>query len=297
MTERFDFHSHSNVSDGTFTPAEVVREATRTGLTAFALTDHDTVDGIAAAQAEGRALGVEVIAGIELSVSEREGARSLHVLGLFIDPDDSRLRARLDAAHAARGQRGAQIVAKLQEHGVALELAHVQRIAGSGSLGRPHVARALVESGVCRDPDDAFDKWLRRGKPAYVPNAAFSAREAIELVHGAGGVAVLAHPPLSSGVDAPGGLEGFVESLVPLGLDGVEVWHPNHRPGSIRKLRKVARNFGLLETGGSDFHGDDRPDVKLGRGRANGLRIGRDIYEALVARAKSIRTAYPAIPR
>ncbi len=295
--ERFDFHTHSDVSDGSLTPAEVVREAAAAGVVAFALTDHDTIDGIAVAQAEGRALGVEVIAGIELSVSEREGARSLHVLGLFIDPADARLRARLEAAHAARRQRGAAIVAKLREHGVALELAHVQRIAGSGALGRPHVARALVETGACRDPDEAFEKWLRRGRPAYVPNAAFSAREAIELVHGAGGVAVLAHPPLSSGVDAPGGLEAFVESLVPLGLDGVEVWHPNHRPGAIRKLRKVARNYGLLETGGSDFHGADRPDVRLGRGRANGLRVGRDVYEALAARAKSIRTAYPAVPR
>jgi predicted metal-dependent phosphoesterase TrpH len=173
----------------------------------------------------------------------------------------------------------------------------VRRIAGEGAIGRPHVARALVEIGACRDSDDAFTRWLRRGKPAYVANSAFSAREAIELVHGAGGVAVLAHPPLSSGVDQPGGLEGFVESLIPFGLDGVEVWHPNHRPGSIRKLRKVARNYGLLETGGSDFHGADRPEVKLGRGRGSKLQIGRDVYEALADRAKSVRTAYPAVPR
>lgn len=295
--ERFDFHTHSDVSDGSLAPAEVVREAAAAGVVAFALTDHDTVDGIAAAQAEGRARGVEVIAGIELSVSEREGARALHVLGLFLDPEHAGLRARLAAAHEARARRGAAIVAKLRESGVAIELAAVQRIAGAGSLGRPHVARALVDAGVCRDADEAFEKWLRRGRPAYVPNSAFSAREAIELVHAAGGVAVLAHPPLSSGVDAPGGLEGFVESLIPLGLDGVEVWHPNHRPGSIKRLRKVARNYGLVETGGSDFHGEDRPDVKLGRGRANGLRVGRDVYEALAARAKSIRTAYPAVPR
>jgi predicted metal-dependent phosphoesterase TrpH len=295
--ERFDFHTHSTASDGSLPPARVVAEAAAAGVTAFALTDHDTVGGIAEAQAEGRRLGIEVIPGIELSVSERDGARSLHVLGLWLDPDEPRLRARLAEAGEARARRAERIVAALQEVGIGLELAHVQRLAGAGAVGRPHVARALVEIGACRDVDEAFARWLRRGKPAYVPNAAFGAREAIECVHGAGGVAVLAHPPLSSGVDAPGGLEAFVESLVPLGLDGVEVWHPNHRPGTVRRLRQIARRFGLIESGGSDFHGEDRPEVKLGRGRANGLKVGRDVYEALADRAKSRRTAYPAVPR
>jgi predicted metal-dependent phosphoesterase TrpH len=214
--ERFDFHAHSNVSDGSLSPTDVVREAAAAGVVAFALTDHDTIDGIAEAQAAGRALGVEVIAGIELSVSERDGARSLHVLGLHLDPDEPRLRARLAEAHDARGQRAARIVEALRAHGVALELEHVQRIAGDGSIGRPHVARALVEIGACRDPDDAFTRWLRRGKPAYVPNSAFSARG-----HRAGarrrGVAVLAHPPPVRRGHARR-LEAFVESLVPLGL-------------------------------------------------------------------------------
>jgi predicted metal-dependent phosphoesterase TrpH len=169
----------------------------------------------------------------------------------------------------------------LQANGIDISRAAVEAQAGDGAVGRPHVARALVELGVVRDVDEAFTRWLRRGRPAYEPNAELSAREAIEMVHAAGGVAVLAHPPLSGGVDSPGGLVAFIERLVPLGLDGVEVWHPSHKPTAMRRLRRIAAAHGLLETGGSDFHGADRPDVEVGRGRGGKLRIGRDVRDAL----------------
>jgi len=174
---------------------------------------------------------------------------------------------------------------------VAISLDDVARHSAGGALGRPHVARALVELGVVPDVDEAFVRWLRRGRPAYEPNAEVSAREAIELVHAAGGVAVLAHPPLSSGVDGPGGLVAFVERLVPLGLDGLELWHPSHKATTVRKLGRIARAHGLLETGGSDFHGADRPDVEIGRGRGNKLRVGREVRDALALRIDQRRAA------
>ncbi len=291
MSERFDFHTHTLASDGSLTPVELVRAAAANRVTAFALTDHDTTAGIAEAQAEGQRLGIEVIAGIELSVSELEGARSLHVLGLGISTADPALRARLEIAHDARRTRAARMVSRLQELGIGIDLARVEAIAAGGSVGRPHIARALVELGVCRDADEAFVKYLRRGRPAYEPYAALAAREAIDLVHDAGGVAVLAHPPLSSGIDAPGGIEAFVERLLPFGLDGLEIWHPGHRPGQIRRLRRLAREHNLLETGGSDFHGEDRPGIEIGRGRAGALHIGRPIYEAFRERLMTRRAA------
>jgi len=296
MSERYDFHTHTIASDGSLTPTELVRAAAANGVTGFALTDHDTTDGIAEAQVEANRLGIELIAGIEISVNEQDGARSLHVLGLGLSPDDPVLRTRLAVARHERRTRAARMVTRLQEAGVAIELGDVEAIAAGGSVGRPHLARALVDLGVCRDADEAFVKYLRRGRPGYEPYAAFSAREAIMLVHGAGGVAVLAHPPLSSGVDAPGGIEAFVERLLPDGLDGLEIWHPGHKPGQIRRLRRLAREHDLLETGGSDFHGEDRPGIEIGRGRAGGLRIGRPVYDAFRARLEPRRAARELTP-
>ncbi|HXZ85305.1 MAG TPA: PHP domain-containing protein [Myxococcota bacterium] len=289
MSERFDFHTHTRVSDGSLSPAELVQRAAHNRLCGLALTDHDTVDGVAEARAEGERAGVEVLAGIELSVNEANGARAMHVLGLGLDHGDPALRARLAQLRASRETRAARIVAHLRAAGIELELSAVEAQAGGGSIGRPHVARALVELGAARDVEDAFARYLRRGRPAYEPNAPLSAREAIELVHAAGGVAVLAHPPLSAGIDAPGGLEAFVERLLPLGLDGLEVWHPNHKPTQVRRLRRLAQAHGLLETGGSDFHGADRPEIDVGRGRAGKLRIGREVRAALEARLAARR--------
>jgi len=283
VSERFDFHTHTCVSDGSLTPAELVRRAAANGVTGIAVTDHDTVDGIAEARAEGERCGIEVLGGIELSVNEADGSRAMHILGLGLE-DPAPLRARLEALRRSREERAARIVGHLRRNGVALELAAVEAQAAGGAVGRPHVARALVELGAVRDVDEAFTRWLRRGRPAFEPNAELSAREAIEMVHAAGGVAVLAHPPLSGGVDSPGGLAAFVERLVPLGLDGLEIWHPSHKPTVARRLRRIAAAHGLLETGGSDFHGADRPDVEVGRGRGGKLRIGRDVRDALERR-------------
>jgi predicted metal-dependent phosphoesterase TrpH len=297
VSERWDFHTHTTVSDGSLTPTELARRAHEQRVTGFALTDHDTVDGVAEARAEGERLGVEVIAGVELSVNEDQGARAMHVLGLGIDPDHSPLRARLAGLREARLSRGARIVSHLQKAGIAISLEDVARHSAGGALGRPHVARALVDLGVVPDVEEAFARWLRRGRPAYEPNAELSAREAIELVHDAGGAAVLAHPPLSAGVDSPGGLVAFVERLVPLGLDGLEVWHPSHKSTATRRLRRLAAAHGLVETGGSDFHGADRPDVELGRGRGGKLHVKRDVRDALELRWLARRASPGLTPR
>ncbi len=291
MSERFDFHTHTRVSDGSLTPTELVERAAANKVTGFALTDHDTVGGIAEARAAGAARGIEVIAGIEISVSENDGKRGLHVLGLGIDDESPALLARLDQLQRGREGRAARIVAHLQRAGIDITLAQVEVESGGGTIGRPHVARALVAVGACADVEDAFAKFLRRGKAAFEPNTALSAGEAIALVHAAGGVAVLAHPPLSAGADGPGGLAAFVERLLPLGLDGLELWHPSHKATTVRKLGRIARAHGLLETGGSDFHGADRPDVEIGRGRFNKLHVGRNVRDALELRISQRRAA------
>lgn len=290
MSTRCDFHVHSTFSDGTLTPVELSERASERDVSTFALTDHDEVGGFAGAARRGRELGIEVIAGIELSVSEEEGRREMHVLGLGIDPEHAELRGCTAELREQRSCRGLAILERLRQLGIELSPARLREIAGEGTLGRPHVARALIEAGVCADPDEAFARFLRRGRPAYVAHVGLAARAAISLIHAAGGIACLAHPLLSVGVDKAGGLEGFVERLVGFGLDGLEVWHPSQNPGQTRRIKRIARRFGLVESGGSDFHGESRPDVELGRGRG-GLRVGRIERERILERIAQVRVS------
>lgn len=279
-----DFHVHSTFSDGTCTPTELVDEARREGVACFALTDHDDVAGVGEARARGAELGVEVVPGVELSVCEDDGARQMHVLGLAIDPEEPRLRECLEGVQQVRRARLDRILAQLADAGVELEHAAFTALPEGGAVGRPHVARALVAAGLCSDEDDAFVRYLRRGRPGYVVSPGITAAEAIRVIHTAGGIASLAHPPLSIGADAAGGLEVFIEGLVRLGLDAIEVQHPGHRPRTRRRLRKLARRWDLVATGGSDFHGDARPGVRLGRGRGS-IEVDERTLEAIRARA------------
>ena len=290
MEVRCDLHTHSSVSDGTLTPRELVDEAARVCVNVLALTDHDTVAGIAEARAQAEVRDIELVPGIELSVNEEDGRRQMHILGLGIDPEFPELLEHVARFESERQARGERIVQRLNELGVPLRFESVTQIAGRGALGRPHVARALVEMGACRNEDEAFARFLRRGRPAYVPREAQSAATAIDLVHAAGGIASLAHPPLSIGIDAPGGLPRFVGRLVAVGLDGLEVHHPNHKPAQRRRLKRLVRQHELIETGGSDFHGARRPDVALGRGRGD-LSLGAEILEGLRQRLERRRRA------
>ncbi len=287
---RCDFHVHSTFSDGTLTPSEIVERAEHAGVGCLALTDHDEVAGIAEASRRGDELGLEVIPGIELSVTEDGHRRQMHILGLGIDPDHGELRECVTRLGRERERRGARILELLRQLGVELSVARLEEIAGPGSVGRPHVARALVEAGVCADVDEAFARFLRRGRPAYVPHPGLTSERAIALIHAAGGIASLAHPPLSVGVDGPGGLESFVEPLVGHGLDGLEVWHPSQQARQSRRIGRLARRWGLVPTGGSDFHGADRPDVELGRGRG-GLKLGRAERERILDRIAQVRVS------
>jgi predicted metal-dependent phosphoesterase TrpH len=240
-----DLHMHSTASDGSRAPGDVVREAKRVGLCAIALTDHDTLDGLAEAEAVGRELGIRVVRGVELSAVE--GDVETHILGLHLG-DATELEAQLVALREMRRTRAQRIVARLNDLGVRVEFASVLDQAAGGAIGRPHVARALIAEGWAVDFRDAFERYLGNGKPAYVGKDRLAVRDAIDLIHGAGGIAVLAHP-------ASGGTRERVEAFVREGIDGVEVRHPSHSSEDIARLGALVEHFSLVPSGGSDWHG------------------------------------------
>jgi len=240
-----DLHTHSTASDGARTPRDVVRAARELGLAALALTDHDTVDGLADARAEGQELGVRVVAGIELSAVE--GDIETHVLGLHLQ-DTGRLDAQLHSLRAMRLTRAERIVSRLNELGVRVTLEDVLLQSGGGAVGRPHIARALVNDGWAADMRAAFDRYLGNGKAAFVAKDRLSIGDAIAMIHAAGGLAILAHPGQS-------GNRKRIETLVGLGLDGVEVRHPSHNSEDVARLLALVEHFRLTPSGGSDWHG------------------------------------------
>jgi predicted metal-dependent phosphoesterase TrpH len=240
-----DLHVHSTASDGARAPAEVVQEAKRVGLAAIALTDHDTVAGIADASAAGAALGIRVVPGVELSAVE--GDAETHILGLHLS-DTRDLEARLIGLREMRRTRAERIVQRLNELGVRIELPAVLDQSAGGAIGRPHIARAMIAEGWAVDFRDAFDRYLGNGKPAFVPKDKLPVADAIQLIHHAGGLAVLAHP-------ASSGTRERVEAFVALGIDGLEVRHPSHTPDDAARLAALVDYFGLVPSGGSDWHG------------------------------------------
>jgi predicted metal-dependent phosphoesterase TrpH len=240
-----DLHMHSTASDGSRTPGDVVRAAKAAGLVAIALTDHDTVDGLAEAQGAGAELGVRVVNGVELSAVE--GEAETHLLGLHLR-DALVIERELGALRDMRERRGQQIVEKLVALGVQVTFDDVLSQAGGGAVGRPHVARALVADGWATDVRDAFDRYLGAGKPAYVAKDQLTMAAAIAIIHSAGGLAVLAHP-------GGAGTRERLTALMALGLDGVEVKHPGHSPSDTARLNTLASQLGLVVSGGSDWHG------------------------------------------
>ena len=244
---RIDLHLHSTASDGTTSPSGVVELSASRGLTSIALTDHDSTAGIAEARLLGPRFGVEVIAGIELSTSVERG--ELHMLGYFIDPDSVRLKQRLQQFRDSRERRAETIVERLRDAGVPVTLDRVRAFAGGGAIGRPHVARALVEAGQATSVADAFDRYLVPGRVGYVPHFRLTPSEAIALVHAAGGVAVLAHPY------STGAVETVIAALVAAGLDGLEVFYSLYNDEQQAFLAMLAGQHNLVPTGGSDFHG------------------------------------------
>ena len=260
--QRFvDLHSHSTASDGSAAPEAAAAAAAAAGLSALALTDHDTLDGVGAAQRAAAEVGLEIVTGVELSAFENE--RETHVLGLHLTATGP-IEARLAAFRSFRRERAERIVAVLNTLAIPLSLDDVLREAGAGAIGRPHIARAMVAGGWARDVRDAFDRWLGFRKPAFVPKQTLGVAEAIRLVHSAGGIAVLAHPGAS-------GTREWLESLAAVGLDGVEVRHPSHTAEDIARLGALADHLGLVPSGGSDWHG-----ASTGPRVLNALRVPYD---------------------
>ena len=256
-----DLHTHSTASDGSYSPAEVVRLAKEGGLTAVALTDHDTVDGLPEAVAAGDKFGVEVIPGVEISAQFPGG--TMHILGLFVDYRNGRLDERLAVLKQARIDRNPRIIAKLNALGIPITMEQVDRISGGGQVGRPHIARALMEAGYVQDLQGAFDKYLGWHKPAYVSKFRFPPDQALAMIREAQGIPVLAHP-FTLGLGSASALRNLVIELKGLGLAGLEVYYSEHTPEQEALYLKLARELDLQISGGSDFHGLNKPEITLG---------------------------------
>ncbi len=250
-----DLHVHSTASDGSLEPEAVVKRALAAGLSAIALTDHDTLGGIPEAVAAGERLGVRVICGCEFSASAPWG--EMHVLGYYLPEDSPELDTFLERCRADRVRRAEAMVQQLQRMGMGLSFQNVLHESGSGAVGRPHVARAIVRHGGAIDLGDAFDRFLARGRPAFVEKTLPAFRTVAELVHAAGGLVSVAHLKER-------GTRTFIERLKAEGLDAVETRHPSHDPDLRARLTDIVLKLGLLRTGGSDWHGDPEPGVTHG---------------------------------
>lgn len=249
-----DLHTHSTASDGTLAPEGVIEAAKRCGLTALALTDHDTIDGVHVARSEGDRLGVRVIAGVELSAFQDE--HEVHLLALHLTHLEA-LEKRLSELRASRYTRAQKIVEKLNSLGIPLTLDEVLQQANGGAVGRPHVARALIARGVVHDFRDAFVKYLGNAGSAFVAKEHFSIEDAIAIAHEAGALAIWAHP-------GDGGRRERLEPLIAAGLDGLEIKHPSHSSEDIKRLQALADFFNLVPSGGSDWHGAPDGSRRLG---------------------------------
>ena len=271
-----DLHAHSDRSDGTFTPGELVRLAADRALDVVALTDHDTTDGLDEAAATGREVGVEVVPGVEFS-AEYVGT-SVHVLCYWPDVDDPGLREELERLRDTRLRRGELMVEKLQALGLPISFDRVRAIAGGGNIVRPHVAQAMVEAGIVENEKEAFERYIADGGPASVPKHALDPVDAVGLIDGAGGVCVLAHPGMWG--DQTSVPDELIERMAAAGMAGLEVDHCDHTPEQRSYYRALADRLGLVATGGSDCHGARYDPVRLGSALTS-----PDAYAALRARA------------
>lgn len=264
-----DLHLHTQFSDGTFTPEELAGHGARLGFAAMALTDHDTVEGCARMAAACAAAGIEFIVGAELTAEYNN--TELHILGYYLDTTNERLLTEIAKFQAVRQNRIREMVARINELNVPLEVESVFALANCKSPGRPHVARALVKAGLVSNLDEAFDRFLKKNRPAWVPKAKISALEAIELIHQAGGLAVMAHPGLNR-------TDEIIPAIVAAGLDGIECFHTKHSTAMEDRYLQIADKYNLLVTGGSDCHGFSKLKPLIGT-----VKLPYEHIEKLVA--------------
>jgi hypothetical protein len=270
-----DLHTHSTVSDGSDTPEEVVALAAKAGLSALALTDHDRQDGIAAARKKATELGIELIAGTEISCNH---SGTMHMLVYFLEPGEGPLQDELLRLQVARDNRNDELIARLAELGLPVTMEELEAEAGGSGAGRPHVAAILVRKGAASSVQDAFDRWLAKGRPAYVEKERLDPLPAITLALQSGALPVLAHP-LSLGL-SPDELEGTVGELADAGLVGLESIYGRYSREDRAGLAVMAAQAGLAITGGSDHHGTYKPDLSVGTGQGD-LHVPDGALEAL----------------
>lgn len=272
-----DLHTHSTASDGSFSPSQLIAEARAIGLSAIALTDHDTIDGLDEACSEAERLSVRFIPGIEFAIHWEPG--EFHLLGLGLRAPSAAFSASIAGLAHTREKRNREIVQRVNEElHLHIDYEDVVRLSGGHSVGRPHFAKILIQHKIVKNVEQAFDRYLGKGRPLYAPKENLAFQDAARLIKAAGGIAVLAHP--MSLYVAWGRLPSLLASLKEQGLDGIEAWHPTAKLGHCKRLEALGHKLGLFITAGSDFHGEFRRERKLGR-TTGGRKIDDDMLEAL----------------
>ena len=275
MEKYIDLHTHSLKSDGSMTPAEVVQEAKRAGLTAIALSDHDTVDGLPEALAEGEKIGVEVIPAIEFSVLSKT---ETHILGYFIDYNNDYLKQILKEVVDLRIERNHVTTQRLNELGFDITLEEVRALAPNNFVGRAHFARVLMDKGYTQSVKEGFEKYMSVGKYAYCEKQRLTARDAIEIIEKCGGISFLAHPHLTKLSDDD--LKEFLLELKSYGLCGIEGYYTDYTPEMQEKYHTLAEEMGLMISGGTDFHAKMKPHISIGTGLGN-MKIPYSVLEEM----------------
>jgi len=282
---KIDLHIHSTASDGSLSPLEILTAAQDLGLGAIAITDHDTINGSKDALAAGIPPHLNFLTGVEISATPPPAfsfSGSMHILGYSIRLDDPVLNRTLGLLQESRKNRNPLIIHCLNKLGIDLSLNEVLHEVGEeGQLGRPHIARVMVKKGIAKSINDAFDRYLGVGKPAYVNKYRIESARAIEIIIGAGGIPVLAHPILLQTKNNTV-LEELIVTLKGMGLKGIEVYYPEHSPGDMAFYTEIANRHGLLMTGGTDFHGSLKPDIQMGTGKGN-MHIPYELYLKLIS--------------
>jgi predicted metal-dependent phosphoesterase TrpH len=279
-----DLHTHSTASDGLYPPAELVRLAHEAGLRVIGLVDHDTTDGLEEAMEAGERLGVTVVPGIEINTELPSHQGDAHLLGYYIQYGDPAFQASIRTLREARVRRGERMVERLRSQGLNITWERVRELA-QGAVGRPHIARALIEGGYASNVNDAFDRYLSPGRPGYVPRYKVSPEDAVRLIKSVRGVPVLAHPAYIVNL-----AEAVLPALLLVGLQGLECYYGQYDAATVQRLLKLADDFGLIPTGGSDYHGPNMHPTPLG-----GRYVPEESYERL-RRTGAFNARLPATP-
>lgn len=262
MTDKIDLHAHSTASDGTLSPQELAKRAKINGLRACAITDHDTTDGVKEFLSECEKNGIEGIPGVEISAQHD---KTMHIVGLFIDAENRELNEKLSLLRGGREVRNCKMIELLQKGGFEITEADITSQKDGATMantGRAHIAKAMVKKGYVRDTSEAFEKYIKRGNPYYVKRLTYSPKESIDMIHAAGGIAILAHPILiATDYDK---LFPIVKEMKDCGMDGMECYYNNYTPEFQKMCRDMCSELNLLQSGGSDFHGANKPDIELG---------------------------------